>query len=293
MRKALGMESTLKILELLKKIAEALDRSNPKKSTETQNLSESCTYVWGPDEFKLKPVFNNNSVNIQLLVGIDFARNTLLENTRRFNLGFSANNALLWGARGMGKSSLIKAVHGQVNTEHEKKLILVEIYREDITSLPKLLEIVSLYKENFIIFCDDLSFDAEDSTYKSLKAILEGGVESKPINVIFYATSNRRHMIARNMEENDQKKEIYPFETLEEKISLSDRFGIWLGFHSCNQEDYLHMINGYTKYFNLYGEKKDIHKLALEWAKTRGSRSGRVAWQFIQDLAGKQNKKLI
>jgi uncharacterized protein len=228
-----------------------------------------------------------------LLKGIDRVRDILLENTERFARGLQANNALLWGARGMGKSSLVKAAHATVNAAHAARrsgdglLKLVEIHREDIESLPDLMALIRTAPYRFIVFCDDLSFEAEDTSYKSLKAMLEGGIEGRPENVIFYATSNRRHLMARDMVENERSTAINPGEAVEEKVSLSDRFGLWLGFHRCSQDEFLDMVDGYIAYHRIKHAPEDIHREALEWATTRGARSGRVAWQYVQDLAGR------
>ncbi len=225
---------------------------------------------------------------MRLLHGIDRSRDTLLENTRRFANGKPANNALLWGARGMGKSSLVKAAHATVlETEADAALKLVEIHREDIDSLPDLLGIIRGRTERYILFCDDLSFDHDDTSYKSLKAALDGGVEGRPDNVIFYATSNRRHLMPRDMIDNERATAVTPGEAIEEKVSLSDRFGLWLGFHKCSQDEYLAMVEGYLGHFAIDATLDDVRSEALEWATTRGSRSGRVAWQFATDLAGR------
>jgi hypothetical protein len=224
-----------------------------------------------------------------LLKGIDRVRDTLMENTERFAKGLPANNALLWGARGMGKSSLVKATHANVNARPDVAgtLKLVEIHREDIESLPDLMTVLRPQPWRFIVFCDDLSFDADDTSYKSLKAVLEGGIEGRPENVILYATSNRRHLMSRDMMENERSTAINPGETVEEKVSLSDRFGLWLGFHRCSQDEFLAMVEGYVAYFKVPIDAEALRREALEWATTRGSRSGRVAWQFVQDLAGR------
>jgi predicted AAA+ superfamily ATPase len=223
-----------------------------------------------------------------LLKGIDRVRDTLVENTERFARGLPANNALLWGARGMGKSSLVKAAHAAVNASLARgNLKLVEIHREDIESLPELMTLLRGAPQRFIVFCDDLSFDAEDTSYKSLKAVLEGGIEGRPENVILYATSNRRHLMARDMIDNERSSAINPGEAVEEKVSLSDRFGLWLGFHRCSQDEYLAMVEGYVAHFKIPLEREALHREALEWATTRGARSGRVAWQYVQDLAGR------
>jgi uncharacterized protein len=249
-------------------------------------------FVWHTEPDMLMPVPNVNRVAFDLLQGIDLVRGILLENTQRFANGFAANNALLWGARGMGKSSLVKAVHAKINEGTPNSLVLVEINREDIPSLPRLLHAVRDHDRRVILYCDDLSFDHDDTTYKSLKAVLEGGLEGRPENVVFYATSNRRHLMPRDMMENERSTAINPAEAVEEKVSLSDRFGLWLGFHTCSQDDYLAMIDAYVAEHALTGNQSDIHHDALEWSVTRGARSGRVAWQFIQDLAGRQGRAL-
>ncbi|MGY9016326.1 MAG: ATP-binding protein, partial [Rhodospirillales bacterium] len=233
-----------------------------------------------------------NRIDLNLLQGIEKQRDTLMDNTRRFSEGLPANNALLWGARGTGKSSIVKAIHAKVNQENPGAVALVEIHREDITSLPKLLHILRDSDRYFILFCDDLSFDGGETEYKSLKAVLEGGIEGRPENVIFYATSNRRHLMPRDMMENERGTAINPSEAVEEKVSLSDRFGLWLGFHNHNQDTYFAILEKYVEFYNLDISKEDLHAQAVEWALTRGSRSGRVAWQFIQDLAGKMGKRL-
>ncbi|GAB4521345.1 MAG: ATP-binding protein [Roseibium sp.] len=250
-------------------------------------------FVWVPDPGELHAVARVNRVDINLLCAVSHVRDLLLDNTRRFAKGLPANNALLWGARGMGKSSLVKAAHAAVNKEHGgNDLKLVEIHREDIESLPALMTRMRGAPYRFIVFCDDLSFDNDDTSYKSLKAVLEGGIEGRPDNVIFYATSNRRHLLPRDMIENERSTAINPAEAVEEKVSLSDRFGLWLGFHKCSQDDYLDMVRGYAVHFGLEIAGEDLRAQALEWATTRGSRSGRVAYQFIQDLAGRLGKAL-
>ena len=275
----------------LRRIAEALERISP-SSPPAPDFSAANAFVWHADDDRLEPVLNVNRIPLALLKGIDGARDTLLVNTRRFARGLPANNALLWGARGMGKSSLIKAVHAAV-LEEEKSLTLIEIHREDIPSLPRLLPILRAESERaFLLFCDDLSFDAQDDTYKSLKALLEGGIEGRPENVLFYATSNRRHLMPRDMIENERSTAINPAEAVEEKVSLSDRFGLWLGFHNCDQETFFAMIDGYAQQFGLDVPAEELHADAVEWSVTRGARSGRVAWQFIQDLAGRMGKQL-
>jgi uncharacterized protein len=251
-------------------------------------------YLWEPVEDKLAPVPHVARLPLGLLLGIDAARDTLYENTRRFADGLPANNALLWGARGMGKSSLVKALHGEVNRGRRGtgRLVLIEIHREDIATLPLLLRTLRGMKRRFLLFCDDLSFDADDTSYKSLKGALEGGIEGKPENVLFYATSNRRHLMARDMAENEGLDALHQGETAEERISLSDRFGLWLGFHHCGQEEFLAMVGNYAAYFGLELPAGELRGKALAWAAARGNRSGRVAWQFIQDIAGELGKTL-
>ena len=233
-----------------------------------------------------------NRVDIMLLQGIERQREILLDNTRRFAAGLPANNALLWGARGTGKSSLVKAAHAAICLERPGELALVEIHREDIPTLPRLLTRLKGEARRFILFCDDLSFDHDDAHYKSLKAVLDGGIEGRPDNVVFYATSNRRHLMPRDMIENERSTAINPAEAVEEKVSLSDRFGLWLGFHNCDQDTYFAMIEGYVRHFGLDIPADRLRAEAVEWSVTRGSRSGRVAWQFIQDLAGRLGKPL-
>lgn len=277
---------------LLTRIADALERLAPPAETEL-DVSAASAFVWHAESASLQPVPEVNHVEMGLLRGIDHVREILTDNTRRFATGHPANNALLWGARGMGKSSLVKAAHAAVNAEADGKLILIEIHREDISSLPRLLGMLKAHQDRrFILFCDDLSFDHDDTAYKSLKAVLEGGIEGRPVNVIFYATSNRRHLMPRDMVENERSTAINPSEAVEEKVSLSDRFGLWLGFHSCSQQDYLAMVRGYCDRYGLDISDEDMKAESLEWATTRGSRSGRVAWQYIQDLAGRQRKPL-
>jgi hypothetical protein len=249
-------------------------------------------FVWHAGGRRFQPVAEVSRVEIGLLKGIDRMRDILLENTERFARGFPANNVLLWGARGMGKSSLVKAVHAEVNSASGAPLKLVEIHREDIDTLPELMAHLSTSAHRFILFCDDLSFDAADTSYKSLKAALEGGIEGRPPNVLFYATSNRRHLMAREMMENERSTAINPHEAVEEKVSLSDRFGLWLGFHNCSQDEYLAMVSGYAGHYGLKLPPDQLRAEALEWATTRGARSGRVAWQFIQDLAGRLGVRL-
>jgi predicted AAA+ superfamily ATPase len=280
-----------KTLELLQRIAEALERRAPPPPA-APDLGAAESYVWHAENEALQSVKRVNRVAIGLLQGIDRQRDILLDNTRRFADGLSANNALLWGARGMGKSSLVKSVHAEVNRRTPGRLALVEIHREDIPSLPKLLGLLRAQPKRALLFCDDLSFEAEDGSYKSLKAVLEGGVEGRPENVLFYATSNRRHLISRQMIENERSTAINPGEAVEEKVSLSDRFGLWLGFHACDQDTYFAMIEGYAGAYGLEVPVEQLHHEANEWSITRGARSGRVAWQYIQDLAGRIGKRI-
>ena len=274
------------------RIADALERLAPALPA-APNLKDSDAFVWNADHNQLKPATNINLVHLALLKGISRTRDTLLNNTLRFAKKLPANNALLWGARGMGKSSLVKAVHARINQDTPNALALIEIHREDISSLPLLLDQLRLHDRRFLLFCDDLSFDQGNSEYKSLKAVLEGGIEGRPENVIFYATSNRRHMMPRDIIENDQSNEINPSDAVDEKVSLSDRFGLWLGFHACDQTTYLDMIQGYVEHYHLNIDAQTLRAEAIEWSVTRGGRSGRVAWQYIQDLAGRLGKKLI
>ncbi len=248
-------------------------------------------FVWDADAGQAQPVQKVSRVDIGLIKGVDRVRDILVDNTMRFAGGLPANNVLLWGARGMGKSSLVKAAHASANAAG-RPLKLIEIHREDIDSLPRLMTLLKLSPNRFVLFCDDLSFDNDDTSYKSLKAALDGGVEGRPDNVILYATSNRRHLLPRDMIENERSTAINPSEAVEEKVSLSDRFGLWLGFHKCSQDEYLDMIDGYVRHFGLRVTDEQLRSEALEWATTRGSRSGRVAWQFIQDLAGRLGQKL-
>jgi uncharacterized protein len=277
----------------LDRLIAAVSRLAPPPAAETDIGAADC-FVWAADPGYLEPVHRVNRVDIGLIRGVDRVRDILVDNTKRFAAGLPANNALLWGARGMGKSSLVKAVHASVNAENRtgETLKLIEIHREDIDTLPKLMGILKTAPYRFILFCDDLSFDHDDTSYKSLKAALEGGVEGRPANVIFYATSNRRHLLPRDMIENERSTAINPSEAVEEKVSLSDRFGLWLGFHKCSQDEYLEMIEGYVRYHGLRVEPEALRADALEWATTRGSRSGRVAWQFTQDLAGRLGQRL-
>ena len=271
----------------LERIAQALEAIGPKPITNGVTLDAADAFVWHADGDRLEPVTEINRVELELLVGIDRVRDILLDNTRRFVNGLPANNALLWGARGTGKSSLVKAVHAKICEEVPGSLRLVEIHREDIVSLPRLLKRLRNNTQRFVMYCDDLSFEGSDTSYKSLKAVLEGGIEGRPNNVLFYATSNRRHLMPRDMIENERSTAINPSEAVEEKISLSDRFGLWLGFHNCDQADYLRMIEGYAQKYGLNIEADALRAEAIEWSMTRGARSGRVAWQFVQDLAGR------
>ncbi len=279
------------LVALLTRIAEALERQAP-PAAQAPDLSAADAFAWHAEHERLEPVPQVNRVDLDLLRGIDRSRDILIDNTRRFARGFPANNALLWGARGMGKSSLVKAAHAAVSAEHPGRLKLIEIHREDIVSLPRLLKALRGAAPRCLLFCDDLSFDHDDTSYKSLKAALEGGVEGRPDNVIFYATSNRRHLLPRDMIENERSTAINPSEAVEEKVSLSDRFGLWLGFHKCSQDEYLEMVTGYAEHFGLGVEADALRAQALEWATTRGGRSGRVAWQFVQEVAGRCGVRL-
>ncbi|MFG1423397.1 ATP-binding protein [Roseixanthobacter liquoris] len=276
---------------LLLRIADALERLAP-PSLLTPDFEAADAFVWHTQPNRFEPVKRVNRVDMELLQGIDRVRDQLVDNTERFARGLPANNALLWGARGMGKSSLVKASHAHINRTvlgtdaGGRRLKLVEIHREDIETLPVLMSLVRGSHHRFIVFCDDLSFDGDDTTYKSLKAVLEGGIEGRPDNVIFYATSNRRHLLPRDMMENERSTAINPGEAVEEKVSLSDRFGLWLGFHKCSQDEYLEMVAAYVAHHKIPMDEDKWRPLALEWATTRGSRSGRTAWQFVQDLAG-------
>ena len=277
----------------LDRLIEAVEALSGNRRPQIVDLDCAGAFIWHPEDHSLRPVAAVNRVEMMLLKGIDRVRDLLTDNTERFAVGLPANNVLLWGARGMGKSSLVKAAHATIAGQHPAALLkLVEIHREDIDSLPALLNLLRGRKEKVILFCDDLSFDHDDSSYKSLKAALDGGIEGRPDNVVFYATSNRRHLLPRDMMENERSTAINPSEAVEEKVSLSDRFGLWLGFHKCSQDEYLEMLDGYAAYFKLRVNKEKLHAEALEWSTTRGARSGRVAWQFIQDLAGRLGKRL-
>jgi len=281
-----------RIARALEAIAAHLSASAPMPDA-AQSFAHADAFVWHPDG-RLSEVKRVSRVDLFLLKGIDRMRDILIENTERFASGLPANNALLWGARGMGKSSLVKAAHATINLERKPadRLKLIEIHREDIESLPALMELLRASPFRFIVFCDDLSFDGNDASYKSLKAVLEGGIEGRPDNVILYATSNRRHLLAREMIENERSTAINPGEAVEEKVSLSDRFGLWLGFHRCSQDEYLAMVRGYCGHFGIKLDEEELEREALEWSTTRGSRSGRVAWQFVQELAGRLGVKL-
>tara|TARA_B100000925_G_scaffold124499_1_gene92643 strand:- start:95 stop:961 length:867 start_codon:yes stop_codon:yes gene_type:complete len=279
-----------KIQGSLAQIAEAMERLSP-APIKYPDFANNDAFVWNISPDQLMPVLSVSKIKLELLVGIDRVRDILLENTLQFATGLSANNALLWGARGMGKSSLIKAIHQNI-IDRGFPLKIVELQREDLPSVGRLLNILRTSSERFLLFCDDLSFSHDDQHYKSLKAVLDGGLEGRPENVLFYATSNRRHLMPRDMIENEKSSAISPSEAVEEKVSLSDRFGLWLGFHPCTQDEYLEMI---IRYCNAYGVSEDldfIKSQAIEWQATRGGRSGRVAWQFFVDLAAKNDVKI-
>jgi len=274
---------------LLRRIADALERLAPAASA-VNDLTAADAFIWHADREWLEPVPVVNRVALGLLRGIDRVRDILLENTQRFAAGLPANNVLLWGARGTGKSALVKAAHAAVNEVTPHALALIEIHREDIPSMPRLLSLVRGSPRRCLLFCDDLSFDQNDASYKSLKAVLEGGIEGRPGNVVLYATSNGRHLMARDMIDNERSTAINPAEAVEEKVSLSDRFGLWLGFHNVDQETYQAIVRGYAQHFGLDLPEQQLMAEANEWSITRGARSGRVAWQFIQDLAGRLGK---
>jgi predicted AAA+ superfamily ATPase len=281
-----------RIAHALEIIASHLSATSPAFSA-ADSFASADAFVWHPDG-RLAPVPRVSRVDIGLLRGIERVRDILIENTERFANGLPANNVLLWGARGMGKSSLVKAAHASINVDRKPadRLKLIEIHREDIESLPALMDLLRSSDFRFVVFCDDLSFDGNDASYKSLKAVLEGGIEGRPDNVILYATSNRRHLLAREMIENERSTAINPGEAVEEKVSLSDRFGLWLGFHRCSQDEYLAMVKGYCSHFGIKLAEDELEHEALEWSTTRGSRSGRVAWQFTQELAGRLGVRL-
>ncbi|MGB0901977.1 ATP-binding protein [Halocynthiibacter sp.] len=272
--------------DVLTRIAEALERMNPPAAT-APDFDAADAFMWQADPDTLMPVTKVSRVALDMLVGINRSRDTLLENTLQFARGFAANNALLWGARGMGKSSLVKAIHAEVLAQGES-LKIIELQREDLPSVGRLLGLLRGVPHRFVLFCDDLSFSHDDEHYKSLKAVLDGGIEGRPENVVLYATSNRRHLMPRDMIENERQSAINPSEAVEEKVSLSDRFGLWLGFHPCGQDDYLQMIRGYCDAYGVDISDEDLRAEAVEWQATRGSRSGRVAWQFFCDLAGRK-----
>ena len=275
-----------KILAQLTRIADSLERLAPTEMV-APDINSGDAFIWEAETNRLRLIPKVNHVDMSILHGIDRVRDILFDNTMRFAKGLPANNALLWGARGMGKSSLVKAGHAQVNQEITDPLVLIEIHREDIPSLPILMQELQKTERRCVIFCDDLSFDSDDSTYKSLKTVLDGGLEGRPGNVIFYATSNRRHMMRRDMIENERSTAIMPSEAIEEKVSLSVRFGLWLGFHSCSQDEYLEMIRRYIAHYSIPINEEEFTAEAIEWTRTRGSRSGRVAWQYVQDIAGR------
>ena len=274
----------------LRRIADALERLSPAPGA-APDFSQASAFVWHADPDRLEPVINVNRVGIDLLVGVDRSRDTLLTNTKQFAAGLPANNALLWGARGMGKSSLVKAVHSAVHADYPE-LKIVEVQREDLPTIGRCLNLLRATSERFIMFCDDLSFGHDDAHYKSLKAVLDGGIEGRPENVVLYATSNRRHLMPRDMIENERSTAISASEAVEEKVSLSDRFGLWLGFHACDQDQYLAMIRGYCDANNVAIDDATLRAEAIEWQATRGSRSGRVAWQYFTDLAGRRGVRL-
>jgi uncharacterized protein len=277
------------VTDPLERIAAALERLAPQAAPPPDFAAPA--FVWHVTPDRLEPVARINRVDVSLLVGVDRARDTLVANTRQFARGLPANNALLWGARGMGKSSLVKAVHGAVAADHPG-LKLVEVLREDLPSIGRCLNLLRGRAERFILFCDDLSFSHDDAHYKSLKAVLDGGIEGRPDNVVLYATSNRRHLMPRDMIENERQTAISPSEATEEKVSLSDRFGLWLGFHPCSQDQYLAMIRGYADAFGIAVDEGTLWAEAIEWQATRGGRSGRVAWQYVTDLAGRRGVAL-
>ncbi|MGG5808497.1 ATP-binding protein [Falsiroseomonas sp. CW058] len=272
---------------MLTRIAEALERLAPPVPPKP-DLGAADAFVWHPlPAPRLAPVRRVSAVEMVLLQGVERQKAILLENTLRFARGLPANNAMLWGARGMGKSSLVKAAHAEANAEAPGSLALIEIHREDIRTLPDLLNILRAEDRRCLVFCDDLSFEREDADYKALKSVLDGGIEGRPPNVLFYATSNRRHLMPRDMIENERSTSINPGEAVEEKVSLSDRFGLWIGFHNCDQDTFFAMIEGYAAHFDLPIGAEELRRAAVEWSVTRGGRSGRVAWQFVQEMAGR------
>lgn len=271
---------------ILERIAEALERLAPKPPQKVDLLAADA-FIWHPNPAQLQPVHRISRVDLSLLVGVERQKKLLMANTMQFARGFSANNAMLWGARGMGKSSLVKAAHAAANAERLGSLALIEIAREDIISLPELLRLLRSESRRCLVFCDDLSFEREDADYKALKSVLDGGIEGRPENVLFYATSNRRHLMPRDMIDNERATAINPGEATEEKVSLSDRFGLWIGFHNADQEAYLAMVEGYATDLALVIDREALRAQAATWSTIRGGRSGRVAWQFVQDLAGR------
>jgi predicted AAA+ superfamily ATPase len=276
--------------ELLARIAAALERIAPPPAPPPR-LEGADAFVWHPAQQRLAPVPKVSRVDLVLLQGVQRQKDIILENTLRFARGFPANNAMLWGARGMGKSSLVKAAHAEANRLHPGSLALIEIHREDIRTLPDLLGHLRAQERRALVFCDDLSFEKEDADYKALKSVLDGGIEGRPANVLFYATSNRRHLMPRDMIENERGSAINPNEAVEEKVSLSDRFGLWVGFHNCDQDTFFAMIEGYAAAMDLPATQEELRAAAVEWSVTRGGRSGRVAWQFIQEMAGRLGVK--
>lgn len=280
------------MIDLVTRIAEALERMAPPPAPRL-DLAAAEAFVWHPSPAHLAPVPKVSRVDIRLLQGVDHQKTILLENTLRFARGLPANNVMLWGSRGMGKSSLVKAAHAVANNEHPGSLALIEIHREDIRTLPELLNLLRGGERRCLILCDDLSFEKEDADYKALKSVLDGGIEGRPDNVLFYATSNRRHLMPRDMVENERSTAINPDEAVHEKISLSDRFGLWIGFHNCDQPTFFAMVDGYAEDMRLAISQEDLHAAAVEWSVTRGGRSGRVAWQFIQEMAGRLGVKAV
>lgn len=276
------------LLPLIERIASALERLSPPLPS-LENLESADAFLWQPETGSLRPVIQVAHVNIEMLKGVETQKKLVEDNTRHFAQGLPANNVMLWGARGMGKSSLVKAAHSKINDplEASQRVILIEIQRDDLSSLPLLLNLLRTSSRKFILFCDDLSFEKEDADYKALKSVLDGGIAGRPDNVIFYATSNRRHLMPRTMIENESSTAINPSESVEEKVSLSDRFGLWIGFHNCSQETYFSMVETYAKQRNLSIDKDELFLLANTWSVTRGARSGRVAFQFIEDLTAK------
>ena len=280
-----------RLFDLVTRIAQALDRLAPPPPPPL-SLDGADAFVWHPNPAHLAPVPRVSRVDIAQLKGVERQKHILLDNTQRFASGYSANNAMLWGARGMGKSSLVKAIHAVINQDSPASLALIEIHREDIRTLPDLLNVLRANTRRCLILCDDLSFEKEDADYKALKSVLDGGIEGRPDNVLFYATSNRRHLMPRDMIDNERGSAISPGEAVEEKVSLSDRFGLWLGFHNCDQDTFFAMVDGYAASLGLPIATEALHAEAVEWSVTRGARSGRVAWQFIQDIAGRLGVKV-